>query len=125
MADVKVTQREMFNEIIALAEANEREDIVEFAKGRIAMLDKKKSGSPKVNEENEVIKATILKVMADGEPATVSAIMKRDESLAVLSNQKISAMLRQLIDAGKVDKAKDKKATVFTLIGDVDEGEDE
>ena len=35
----KMTQKEMFNEIIALATKNGRSDIVEFAKGRIAVLD--------------------------------------------------------------------------------------
>ena len=37
----KMTQRDYFNEIIELAKANERKDIVEFAEGRIAVLDKK------------------------------------------------------------------------------------
>ena len=37
----KMTQKEMFNEIIAFAQAGNRQDIVEFCQNRIAVLDKK------------------------------------------------------------------------------------
>lgn len=33
-----------------------------------------------------------------------------------LSTQKVSALMRQLIEAGKVEKTKDKKVTYFSLI---------
>ena len=116
MADVKVTIKDMFNEIIALAEENGREDIVEFAKGRIAQLEKKSSNkkNPK-SEENEALKAVILDTMAGMEPSTVSAIMKANDEIGTYSNQKISAMLRQLENEGKVVKTKDKKTTIFAL----------
>ena len=37
----KITNREMFNEVIELAKGNGRQDIVEWDNGRIAQLDKK------------------------------------------------------------------------------------
>lgn len=115
MADVKVTQRDMFNEIIALAESADREDIVEFAKGRIAQLDKKSSNrkNSKKSEENEGYIALVADVLAGGERLTVSEIMKRDATLGTLSNQKISALLRMMIADGGYAKDKDKKSTVF------------
>ena len=115
MADVKVTQRDMFNEIITLAESTDREDIVEFAKGRIAQLDKKSSNrkNSKKSEENEGYIALVADVLAGGERLTVSEIMKRDATLGTLSNQKISALLRMMIADGGYAKDKDKKSTVF------------
>lgn len=117
MAEVKVTIKDMFNEIIALAEENGREDIVEFAKGRIAQLEKKSSNkkNPK-SEENEALKAVILDTMTGMEPSTVSAIMNANSEVGTYSNQKISAMLRQLENEGKVVKTKDKKSTLFAVV---------
>ena len=118
MAEVKVTIKDMFNEIIALAEENGREDIVEFAKGRIAQLEKKSSNrkNDKKSEENEVLKGVILDTMVGMEPSTVSAIMNANSEVGTYSNQKISAMLRQLESEGKVVKTKDKKSTLFAVV---------
>lgn len=118
MADTKMTQKDFFNEIIALAEENDRDDIVEFAKGRIAQLEKKSSGrkNSAKNEENEALKAKIAEVLADGEKKTVTEIMKADPELGALSNQKVSALLRLMKDDGVVDKVKDKKATLFFTV---------
>ena len=119
MADAtKMTQRDYFNEIIALAKANERDDLVEFAEGRIAILDKKKNSSKmtKTQEENIAIKAILAEVVGTfAEGATVSEILKSDDRLADFSNQKVSALLRQLVDEGKVVKTTDKKKSIFSI----------
>ena len=112
----KMTQRDYFNEIIALAKANEREDIVEFAKGRIAVLDKKSENKKptKTQEENEVIKGIILDTLSE-EGVTVSELQSLNDNLSSLSNQRVSALLRQLKDEGKVIKTVDKKKSYFSL----------
>jgi hypothetical protein len=119
MADVvKMTQRDFFNEIIALAKANDRDDIVEFAEGRIAVLDKKKASSKmtKTQEENVCIKNILAEVVGTfAEGATVTEILKADDRLADLSNQKVSALLRQMVEEGKVVKTTDKKKSIFSL----------
>lgn len=119
MADVtKMTQRDYYNEIIALAKANERDDLVEFAEGRIAILNKKKASSKmtKTQEENVAIKAILTEVVGTfAEGATVSEILKSDDRLVDFSNQKISALLRQLVDEGKVVKTTDKKKSIFSI----------
>ena len=118
MADTKMTQKDFFNEIIALAKENDREDIVEFAEGRIAQLAKKSSNrkNSAKNEENENLKAVIADVLADGGRKTVTEIMKANATLGELSNQKVSALLRQMIADGVADKVKDKKATLFFTV---------
>ena len=114
----KMTQRDYYNEIIALAKANERDDLVEFAEGRIAILDKKKGSSKmtKTQEENVAIKAILAEVVGTfAEGATVSEILKSDDRLVDFSNQKVSALLRQLVDEGKVVKTTDKKKSIFSI----------
>ena len=112
----KMTIKDYFNEVIALASANGRDDLVEFAKGRIAVLDKKAAAKKptKAQEENEVIKAEILAVLTN-EGKTVTDIQALSETLSALSNQRVSALLRQLIADGSVVKTVDKKKSYFAL----------
>ena len=113
----KMTQRDYFNEVITLAEQNGRDDLVEFAKGRIAVLDKKSANKKptKTQEENEVIKAEILNVL-DVDGMTVTEIQSKSEMLGSLSNQRVSALLRQMIADSKVVKNVDKKKSYFSLV---------
>ena len=112
----KMTQRDFYNEIIALAKANDRNDIVEFAEGRIAVLDKKTANKKptKTQEENEVLKGVILDTLTN-EGVTVTDLQSKNEELSVLSNQRVSALLRQLVADGKVVKEVDKKKSFFSL----------
>lgn len=113
----KMTQKDYFNEIIAVAQAAGREDLVEFAQGRIAAIEKKAASKKptKTQSENEELKVTLLAVMADSEPMTVTEIMAKDERLAALSNQKVSAILRQMVEAKDVVKTTDKKRSLFAV----------
>jgi len=111
----KKTQKDFYNDIIKVVSEVGRTDLVEFCEGRIAVLDKKTANrSKKVNEENESIKATILEVLATTE-GTVTDIQKASDVLAPLSNQKVSAMLRQLVADEKVVKSTDGKKSFFSL----------
>ena len=112
----KMTQRDYFNEVIALAEQNGRDDLVEFAKGRIALLDKKASAKKptKTQEENVAIKDEIMSVLTE-EGVTVSDLQSKSDVLGSLSNQRVSALLRQLVVEGQVVKTVDKKKSFFSL----------
>ncbi len=75
-----------------------------------AQMEKKHNSSkPTKNQiENEAVKNEILEALASvSSPVTVSEILGLMEN--VYTNQKISALLRQLKDAGKVTKEIDKK----------------
>ena len=112
----KLTQRDYFNQIIALANENGRDDLVAFAEGRIAMLDKKSANKKpsKTVEENKAL-AEIIKGVLTSEGATVSEIMAKEPTLVGLSNQKVSAVLRQMVADGVAVKVVDKKKSLFAL----------
>ena len=84
----------------------------------ILALDKKSSGNRKptaTQVENESYKTTILEVLTtDG--MTASEVIKSHSDFDGMSNQKMSALLKQLVDCGKVEKYKDKKSTLFKLV---------
>lgn len=65
----------------------------------------------KAQKENEGIKAQMLEVLADSEGMTATAVGKAVD----ISVQKASALLRQMVLDGEVVKAKDGKATIFTV----------
>lgn len=92
-------------------------DVAEKLNSMIASLHKKSASRKpsKTQAENEVLKDTILEVLANGGKMTASAVLKSHEDFDGFSNQKISALLNGLVKDGKVTKDKDKKTTVFFL----------
>jgi hypothetical protein len=115
MMNGKMTQRDYFNEIIALAQDAGRDDLVEFAEGRIAALDKKTATRKptKAQAENEVLKTKITEVLTD-EGQTVTEVLTALE-IEGLSNQRVSALLRQMVAEGTVVKSTDKRKSLFSL----------
>lgn len=118
----KITQKEMFNEIITLAEEAGRDDIVKFAEGRIEMLAKK-SASKKATanqQANEVIKKAILNILGENDRMlageVLTALVKNEVVSADTNNQKISAILRLMIADGTVEKTVDKKKSYFSAV---------
>ena len=123
----RMTQRDYFNEIIALAKANGRQDLVDFAEYRIEVLNKKSSNKKptKTQAENEEYKNAIRSALATVDNGvTVTELQHLDDTLGTLSNQRVSALLRQMIETGEVVKEVVKKKSYFSLavVGEV-EGE--
>ena len=110
----KITKKEMFAQIREIVADNA--DMVAFIDHEIELLNKKSSAKKPTATQvaNEGIKDTILDVLGtDG--MTVSEVIAASDDLAGLSNQKVSALLKQLVTEGKVVKGTDKKKSVFTL----------
>ena len=102
MADTtKVTKRDNFNEIITIATELGRQDLVDFCKHEIELLDKKKSKETKSQKENTVLMEKLLADLAEiGNAVTISEFMKMSETVQTegLSNQKISALFSKMKD---------------------------
>lgn len=88
-------------------------DIKEYAKSAIEKLntknEKRKTSGSKIAKENEPIKANIVKIFEDN-PQTVFTAKNIAEKVGI-SPQKSSALLRQIVDTGRVDSfvVKDEK----------------
>lgn len=113
----KITKVEMFGMIKAQVSANP--EMVAFLDHEIELLNKKAENkkATKTQVENVGIKATIVSVLEKAStPLTATEIMKADTSLEGLSNQKISALLKQLVEVeGSVVKATEKKVSKFSI----------
>ena len=111
----KITKKEMFAQIREVVADNA--DMVTFIDHEIELLSKK-SGSKKptaIQIANEGLKATILTVLEGSEGMTASEVLAGSDEFAGLSNQKITALLRQLVLDGSVIKVTDGKKTLFKL----------
>ena len=120
----KITKREvigMMKEEVVKANPT----YVAYLENELALLDKKAQNkkATKTQEQNVGIKATILEVLATIGSGTVTDIQNGNEELSALSNQKVSALVRQLVESGEVVKTTDKKKSIFSLAESEVEGE--
>ena len=115
----KLTKKEMFGKLIELAQENERTDLIEFCEHEIELLNKKASasGQSKTQAENEKIKVIIAEELTRiARAVTVSELQKESTELENFSNQKLSALLKQMVENDKtVTKIVDKKKSLFTI----------
>ena len=66
--------------------------------------------------ENDKVADIIIATLMDSEnPMTITEMQKSNEELAKYSNQKISAIVRKLIDSAQVTKIIDKKKSYFSV----------
>lgn len=125
----KITKREVINAMLKDSAICGNEIYVAYLKNELALLDKKATNkkATKTQEENVGIKAVIMATLEQIGSGTVTAIQSANAELKTLSNQKVSALLRQLIAEGTVDKKTEKKSTIFFLVSadEVEETETE
>ena len=114
----KITKRERFNSLLSLSEVQANADLVAFIEHEIELLDKKNSSEKKLTVQqiaNEGIKNAIVEGMEENRLYTVTEIIKEIAECNELTNQRVSALLRQLIYEGKIVKNVDKHKYYFHL----------
>ena len=121
----KITKREVIGMMMNEEVVKANPTYVAYLENELALLDKKAQNkkATKTQEQNVCIKATILKVLATIGSGTVTDIQNGNEELSALSNQKVSALVRQLVESGEVVKTTDKKKSIFSLAENEVEGE--
>ena len=114
----KKTVVQMYEEIKAVPGLTDEQ--IAFLNKRIEITQKKnaqrsENAKPtKVQIENEGIKTTILSVLTT-EPMPIGEIIKSNAELAGYSNQKISALLTQLLKANAVVRTEVKGKAHYAL----------
>ena len=110
----KITKREYFEQIkknYALTN-----DEIEFINHEIELLDRKNSADKKptaVQIANKNIAEAILNGMEENNMYTITDLLKAIPECAELTNQKVSAIVRQMVADGKVVRIEDKRKTFF------------
>lgn len=116
----KVTKKDRFNELYKLVENSnvaDKTELLGFIDHEIELLEKKASAKTqtKTQKENVGVKESILAVVEENDKPMTITEMLVDERLSGFSNQKISALCKQLVESGELVKVPDKKKTLFAL----------
>lgn len=122
----KLTKKDYFEMIKGVCA--DRTDIIDFCNHEIELLTRKnsKGGATKTQKENEVVAEMLIKELAKiNKPVTITDLMNTSEIVKnytlengnPLSNQKISAIFKQLVENKKIVKVTDKKKSYFSIEG--------
>lgn len=109
----KKTKKMYFNELKAIVKDNA--ELVAFLDHEIELVEKKNSSkkTPTKNQvENASIKDNILNAMATDKAYSVSEII--DLLGLNLTNQRVSALLTQLVNDNKIVRSVEKRKAYFT-----------
>lgn len=120
----KVTKREYFAQLREAVADNP--ELVAFIDHEVELLNKKNSGNSqtKTQKENAVIAEMLVEELAKaGKPITITDLMNESEAIQNyvlengnrLTNQKISAIFKQLGEANRIVKVTDKKKSYFSV----------
>ena len=120
----KLTKKDYFEMIKEVCA--DRTDIVDFCNHEIELLSRKnsKSGATKTQKENEIVANMLVEELAKvGKPITITDLMNTSEIVKGyilengnnLTNQKISAIFKQLVENNKIVKVTDKKKSYFSI----------
>lgn len=112
----KKTQKDFYKEFMAKYPLTDEER--EFCEKKIAQLEKKSSSTEKkptaTQVANESLKAEIYDKMEDNTYYTITDLTKLFE--VEISNQKMSALVRQLVLEGKVLRVEEKRKAFFSKV---------
>lgn len=121
MAEKKMTKREKFEMLAKIDGVKANPMLVEFIEHELELLAKKNaSGEGKMTatqKENAEIKSAIVKSLA-GQPDrifTVTEMIKEFDCCKTYTNQKVSALMKQLVAEEKVKKIEDKRKSYFQI----------
>ena len=102
---------------IAMKAVEDNKEVTEKLEALKESISKKNSAERKptaTQKANEEYKKAILSFMEVGKKYTISELMKEVVELADLSNQRVSALVRQLKDSGLVERTEEKRKAYFS-----------
>lgn len=120
MEKTKVTKEMVFTEMVEIFTEMGRTDLVEFAKHEIELITKKREKARKTatGSKNDDIKALIkVELEKVGHPIRITDLMKASQEIQDndLSNQRLSALMNQMVDVGELYKKTIKRVTLFSV----------
>lgn len=117
----KMTKKEYFAVLAKVVEDSNienKEGALAFIAHEVELLEKKsaKSGATKTQKENAEILVKIKAALAEvGKAVTITELQAASAEMAQYSNQKLSALLKKLVDNEEVVKTVEKKKSYFSV----------
>lgn len=93
------------------------DELVALCEKEIETLNAARSIKPTARQtENEGIKSQLVAYLEQADaPKTVTMIIQECGAVSTLTNQRVSALLNQLVDAGRVANTKEKKVSYYSI----------
>lgn len=114
----KLTKAQKYGMLKELAEVKANPVLVEFIDHELELLAKKNSAEKKPTAQqtaNEVVKSAIVNGMESGKLYTITDIIKSVPECAELTNQRVSALVRQLIPTS-IERVEEKRKAYFKKV---------
>ena len=114
----KITKREKFEMLLNVAEVKGNEMLVEFIEHEIELLARKNGSEKKPTAQqqaNAQIQQAILNGMEVGKRYTITDLIKSIPECAELTNQRVSALVRQLMPT-YIERVEEKKKAYFVKV---------
>ena len=111
---------------IAMKSVEDNKEVYEKLEALKESISKKNSAERKptaTQKANEGYKEAIISFMEVGKKYTISELMKSVVEIADLSNQRVSALVRQLKESGLVERTEEKRKAYFSKVVTENEGE--
>ena len=109
----RITKRDRLTAIYAILADRGEAELADFVAGEVALLDKRANAprkATKTQRENIALKGDIVDTLGAGE-ATATQVAKANG----VTVQKATALLKQLVDAGLIERAQDGKTVTFKV----------
>ena len=116
----KMTNKIALGFVLGLEEVKANVEVFDKLTKMLEQVEKKSSGAKtgkptKAQQENELVKNVILAVLQEqDEPRQIKELLTIDR-LSEYSNQKLSALLRQLVAENLVERIEEKKVAKFKI----------
>lgn len=120
----KLTNVKALELVLSMEEVKANAELVEKLNKMKDQFEKKNKSATKdgkkvltaEQKKNELIKENILEILGTCEnPIQIKELMTM-EGMEEYSNQKLSALLKQLVESGKVEKIIEKRISKFKLV---------
>ena len=115
----KITKREVIGQLVSHEPIIANDTYVKFWKHELELLDKKSTNRKETQKqkENKELTEVVYSVLVanNGNTMSIKQIIESDELLNDLSSNRVSAMLKTLVDNGSVNRIKTSKGTFFTV----------
>lgn len=119
MTTKRLTKRDHFNALLAIAEVSANPTLVEFIEHELDLLEKKNAADKKPTAQQTANKAICDAILNEVEPNklyTITEIIKEVSACADLTNQRVSALVRGLVADGKMERVEEKRKAYFRVV---------
>lgn len=125
MNEKKVTKKEMLERVkgaVLNSGVENVDELVAFIEKEQNALNKKSKAKTENQKANEALIEVVYNELVKCENAvTVTELLKEEviQEAGIKSPQKLSALLKKLVDGGRVSRIHDKKKSYFTIEEDI------